>query len=870
MFKKVTLLFLVLLFVTTMAVAQTVTLEPYGRSPRDVSKDPTDIFNRAYNGLLNVGVQTQMYLKGTMVGGKLTSPTWTVTQAPTGSAATITTTVMIDTATQVAVFTPDVVGTFKIQFADGDKSATVTINSATYVGAFAGDGNCVLCHSSKAAEWEQTGHYSLFERAMNGDPAVAGHYSESCISCHVTGYDTSAVNNGFDDRPFVFPDSLYPGQYDSLLKKFPDAMKLARIQCESCHGPGFAHNGDISDSKMVSALSSDNCAWCHDSGTHHVYPEQWDVSRHANPLYAERGSEASCAPCHSGAGFVAWVKGGKASLTEVPEVTAITCATCHEPHSDANEHQVRTVEVTLENGEQVTGGGLGKLCMNCHKSRRNAAVYTGPNFSYSSHYGPHHGPQAEMLIGTNVPTFGKKLPSSAHFAALENACVTCHMAEGHADESGNIILAGSHSFSMTTPDGVDNVKACEECHGDIGESFGEKKFYMNGVADHDGDGVEEGLADEVEGLLEKLAMMLPPLDTAEVDIGGDYIYTQTDAKAAYNWFFVEEDRSHGVHNPAFAVSLLKVSIQAVMNHTIEGGIVEVADVPNDQGKHVRIVWNKFADDGVAVDPIASYTIKRDDGDETWTGVGQHLADGSARYALVVPTVYDSTTEGDYMTKFKVVAISRSGIAFESEPAEGHSIDNLVPHTPGNFMALLAAGNVDLSWEAPVDPDINYYKIYRGTDVGFTPDESNMVGTTADLFFTDKPSELGTYYYVAAAVDFSGNLGEFTSPVSATLTSVDKDGAVPLNYELSQNYPNPFNPETSIKFGLKNAGHVTLKVYNSTGQIVKNLVDQDMTAGNHNISFLADGLTSGVYIYRIMVTNGDGEQFQAVRKMILMK
>jgi hypothetical protein len=223
-----------------------------------------------------------------------------------------------------------------------------------------------------------------------------------------------------------------------------------------------------------------------------------------------------------------------------------------------------------------------------------------------------------------------------------------------------------------------------------------------------------------------------------------------------------------------------------------------------------------------------------------------------------------------MSKFKIVSITRGGMVHESMPGEGYSVDNLVPHAPGDFMAILAAGNVELRWEQPVDPDINYYKIYRSDDPAFTPDETNKIGTTVDLKFIDRPSALGKYYYIAAAVDFSGNLGEFTRPVSATLTSVDDNSSVPFEYALSQNYPNPFNPETSIKFSLKQAGRVILNIFNSTGQIVKTLVDQDMSTGSHNISFIADGLTSGVYFYRIMVTNGEGIQFQAVRKMILMK
>ncbi len=71
--------------------------------------------------------------------------------------------------------------------------------------------------------------------------------------------------------------------------------------------------------------------------------------------------------------------------------------------------------------------GTGAQCMECHRSRRNAADYTEDPSNGSSHFGPHHGPQADMLIGANAPDFGWELPSSAHAAALENACADCHM-----------------------------------------------------------------------------------------------------------------------------------------------------------------------------------------------------------------------------------------------------------------------------------------------------------------------------------------------------------------------------------------------------------------------------------------------------------
>lgn len=867
MFKKLTILLVVLCCMVPMVMAQTLKLEPYGISPAQVKADTVGnpnyigIFDRTFSGLLNVGVETQMYLRGIMEGAALVNPTWTVIQKPAGSAAVTGSPVQKDTSTQFVTFIPDLEGTYMVEFADGGQTASVTVNATKYKGVM--EGACTVCHIGQGTEFAPTGHANFLRNALNGVPPFRS--GPTCIQCHTTGYDLNAANDGFDDFDFVYPATVGPGVYDATVIAYPAAMKRANIQCEACHGPGGAHFGTVSDSKMVSSLDVSPCAVCHDDDHYHVYPSQWSVAGHSNLPSYPGGTRTNCGGCHNGSQFIQFVNGE--TITQQPAVD-ITCAVCHDPHSNANPHQVRTIEATLSNNEVVMKGGTGKLCMNCHRSRQDATRYTNQP---SSRFGPHYAPQADMLLATNVVTFGKKLPTSPHLEATDDACVDCHMYEkgshGEHDDEGSLTTAGMHSFSMVSQQGEDNVAACEDCHGNIGETFDEKKFFVNGNADHDGDGTEEGLQEEVHGLMDRLGSLLPDADPhAEVDS----TWTLTELKAGYNHRMVYYDHSYGVHNPAFTVALLKVSIQALLNNAIEGEIVAIDDIPNDQGKQVRIIWDKFVDDGIAVDPVFTYVVKRYDGDETWTGVGQHPADGSNRYALIVPTLYDSTDMGMAMSKFKIVALTRGGAVHESLPAEGYSVDNLVPHAPGNFMALLASGNVELSWEAPADPDINYYKLYRSTDPSFMPDESNMIGTTVELTFSDTPSGVGTYYYIAAAVDFSGNLGEFTDAVGATITSVNDQAVTPSNYELLQNYPNPFNPETTINFSLKNAGRVTLNIYNSKGQNVMTLIDKDMSAGSHNISFVADGLTSGVYIYRIMVKNGEGVQFQAVRKMILMK
>jgi hypothetical protein len=89
--------------------------------------------------------------------------------------------------------------------------------------------------------------------------------------------------------------------------------------------------------------------------------------------------------------------------------------------------------------------------------------------------------------------------------------------------------------------------------------------------------------------------------------------------------------------------------------------------------------------------------------------------------------------------------------------------------------------------------------------------------------------------------------------------------VPISYSLSQNYPNPFNPSTTIRFALPKSGHVELKVYNTLGQEVATLVNEEKTAGTYSAQWNASSVASGVYFYRLKA----GE-YNETRKLLLMK
>jgi hypothetical protein len=83
--------------------------------------------------------------------------------------------------------------------------------------------------------------------------------------------------------------------------------------------------------------------------------------------------------------------------------------------------------------------------------------------------------------------------------------------------------------------------------------------------------------------------------------------------------------------------------------------------------------------------------------------------------------------------------------------------------------------------------------------------------------------------------------------------------------LHANFPNPFNPTTNIRYELPVNSRVLLEVYNVMGQRVATLVDREMSAGTHTISFDASTLSSGTYLVRMQ-----SGSFTRVQKMTLLK
>lgn len=94
------------------------------------------------------------------------------------------------------------------------------------------------------------------------------------------------------------------------------------------------------------------------------------------------------------------------------------------------------------------------------------------------------------------------------------------------------------------------------------------------------------------------------------------------------------------------------------------------------------------------------------------------------------------------------------------------------------------------------------------------------------------------------------------PAGTSPTALEPiDGARPDRFTLSRNYPNPFADRTTFEYTLPETQPVRVRVYDLIGRVVATLVDAVQPAGTYRVTFHADGLSSGIYIYRLETPSG---------------
>lgn len=135
----------------------------------------------------------------------------------------------------------------------------------------------------------------------------------------------------------------------------------------------------------------------------------------------------------------------------------------------------------------------------------------------------------------------------------------------------------------------------------------------------------------------------------------------------------------------------------------------------------------------------------------------------------------------------------------------------------------------------------------GMATGFT-DGDDIEELESDFFTpVDFIGAFGTdlWLFNWTALDRHGFIGDLTSTAIEVV-----DSEIPHSISLEQNYPNPFNPSTMITFALDRQQHIRLAIYDLMGREVDVLIDGIHPAGNFRIDFVATGLSTGMYLYRL--------------------
>jgi hypothetical protein len=178
-----------------------------------------------------------------------------------------------------------------------------------------------------------------------------------------------------------------------------------------------------------------------------------------------------------------------------------------------------------------------------------------------------------------------------------------------------------------------------------------------------------------------------------------------------------------------------------------------------------------------------------------------------------------------------------------------------PESPPAIVELLSTSQTTatVSYNEISGAESYEYRINSGEPVN--------IGTSNP--FTIEELSPGTTYNLQMRSVNSDGSSDWSETI--TFTTSSESDEIPAEIILEQNYPNPFNLGTTIRYGIPENEPVLLEVFNLLGKKIEILVNEQRTAGFHNVNFNATNLSSGIYIYQLKVNN----QIRT-KKMMLIK
>jgi hypothetical protein len=290
-------------------------------------------------------------------------------------------------------------------------------------------------------------------------------------------------------------------------------------------------------------------------------------------------------------------------------------------------------------------------------------------------------------------------------------------------------------------------------------------------------------------------------------------------------------------------------------------LVSPADQSTSLNIAVNFIWNQ-------ANRADTYSFQlAATGDFSAADVIADLSELTDTTASVADLEYEST----YYWRVRAVNAAGPGEwsavrSFTTEDAPLQVPDAPVLVSPTNGAADVDP-DIDLEWESV--GEAVWYSIQVSKDPDFLQESASSDSLVGLQYSLNALTGLTTYHWRVRAMNSagSGDWSETWAFTTRQLTSIDGNySEIPREYELEQNFPNPFNPSTRIRIGVPaDAGPVKLEVFDLLGRKVATLVDRSLPAGWQVITFDADNLNSGIYLYRLEAAGQI-----TVKKMMLLK
>lgn len=260
--------------------------------------------------------------------------------------------------------------------------------------------------------------------------------------------------------------------------------------------------------------------------------------------------------------------------------------------------------------------------------------------------------------------------------------------------------------------------------------------------------------------------------------------------------------------------------------------------------------------------------------DTTVNFGSILANQSVSFTVLVNVNKDSSGFNLYYAN-----VSADNASLKAVSRAINVPDATPPAVPKMLTGVSNNGNcATVTWKANTESDLAGYLVYYTTDS--TNYSQNAPIVVVSLATLTQCGLLGThtgvtYFFKLKAFDTSNNLSGFSNQISVLVTDItavnDLPSGKPEGYSLLQNYPNPFNPATRIVYSVPFESNVKLSVYNSLGQVIRELYNGTRSAGYYDEYFDATSLSSGVYFYRMEARSISNNMiYSDIKKMLLLK